>query len=102
MSTGNKNLLYAALGGAALIGAALAFHFMSQSEGAQSSDALIEEIAALGEPKRDQNGLLSFHYYKELFLIVNKYVKERNAANKQEMVAERREALKAGDMNKYK
>ena len=102
MSDSKKNLLYAAIGGVAIVGCALVYHIISNSEGAQQQDGLIDEIAALGEPKRDQNGLLSFHYYKELFLIVNKYVKARNAASKVEMVADRRQALKDGDMNRYK
>ena len=102
MSTSNNNVWYLLAGGAALVGAALVFHSMGNSSGAASGDALLEEIGQLGEPKRDPNGMLTFHYYKELFMIVNKHVKARNGASKAEMVIERRQALKDGDLNKYK
>lgn len=102
MSDSPNKTWYIIAGGAVLIGAALAFHSMSGSSAAGNSDQMLEEIGQLGEPKRDQNGMLTFHYYKELFLIVNKHVKDKNAANKVELVQERREALKAGDLNKYK
>lgn len=90
-----------AAGAAAVIGAALLFHNMSTESAEGGSDKMLAEIALLGEIKRDQNGLLSFHYYKELFLIVNKYVRERNAPSKKEMVEERRGELKKGDMAAY-
>lgn len=59
-STGNKNWLIAIGAAVALIGGAVVFHMLSNKETNDTSglsDAL-NEIAALGEPKRDPSGRL--------------------------------------------
>jgi LPXTG-motif cell wall-anchored protein len=59
-STGNKNWLFALIGGVALVGAAVAFHLLSNKETNDASglNEALTEIAALGEPKRDPSGRL--------------------------------------------
>lgn len=87
MSDGtNKTLWYALSGAAVIIGGALVYHFLTDPEsggmlssGGGETDKMIEEITALGPPARGANGMLTFNYYKELFLIVNKFTKKKNA-----------------------
>ena len=69
LSKENKNLLYVGLGALALIGGALLMQYLSGKQGEESVvlNKALEEISALGEPKREANGLLSFSYYKEVF-----------------------------------
>ena len=76
MSTGgnNKVLLYSLLGGAALIGSAIIFHLLTNKE--SKSSQMFDDIEALGAPKREANGMLSFPYYKDLWFIIQKYSKE--------------------------
>lgn len=64
-SGSNKNLIYVAIGGAVVVGAALLFHLLgSKSEEAVSNSKVLEEIDALGPAKREMNGMLAFGYYK--------------------------------------
>ena len=105
MAEGNKTIWYIAAGAAALVGGALLYHSL-QGEGMGGDggglDKMFEEIGALGGVKRDPNGMMSFHYYKELFIIVNKYTKEKNAPAKKQLVDERRQALQNKDIETYK
>jgi hypothetical protein len=70
----NKKLLYALAGGAALIGGAIIFSYLS-GKSESSSSVCFEEIDALGPPKKEPNGLLAFNYYKDVFLIISKHAK---------------------------
>jgi hypothetical protein len=56
----------------ALVGGALLLHYFSskQSESGEVLSKALEEISALGDPKREANGLLSFPYYKDVFQII--------------------------------
>lgn len=101
MSEQNKKLLYVALGGAALVGAALVFAlFSGKSE--SSSSICFEEIDALGPPKKESNGMFAFSYYKDVFLIISKHAKLKFADEKKELVAKRRKLLKEGNMIEYR
>ena len=93
MSKDNNSLIkFIAIGGAALVGAALVFHLISSKneESQQAVSKVLEDIDALGPPKKDMNGLLSFPYYKEVFGIIQKHAKAKFAAEKNEMLAKRR------------
>lgn len=67
-SNNNKGLLIALGAAGALVSAAVIFHLFSNKQ--SSSQAVFEDIDALGAPKREPNGLLSFAYYKDLFVIM--------------------------------
>ena len=54
----------------------------------------MEDIDALGAPKKDPSGIISFNYYKDLFTIVGKYGRQRFAEEKKELINKRRKALK--------
>jgi hypothetical protein len=70
----NKKIYYVAAAGAALIGGALLFSYLSgKSESLHS--LCFEEIDALGPAKKESNGLLAFVYYKDVFLIISKHAK---------------------------
>jgi hypothetical protein len=60
------------------------------------------EIKALGEPKREANGLLAFSYYKDVFSIIMKNARLSFAEEKQELLKKRRELLRTGKMAEYK
>lgn len=68
----NKNAIYLAIGGALVVGGALLYHVLSSKseEASQQASKVIEDIDALGPPKKEMNGFLSFPYYKEVFTII--------------------------------
>ena len=66
----HKPLLVGLAAAAALVGGAFLFHLISSKQGASSSSAVLEEIDALGAPKKESNGLLSFAYFKDIMQIV--------------------------------
>jgi hypothetical protein len=103
MSTDNANkaLVVGLLAGAAIIGGAVIFHLL-QSKSSHSTSALIEEIDALGEPKKEMNGILSFPYFKDLMSLVQKHAKERFADEKKDMLTKRRQLLKDKKIDEYK
>ena len=75
MSDGNnKTLVYALVGAGALIGAALVFHYVSNKQEVTNSQCF-DEIEALGPAKKESNGMLSFNYYKDIFMIISKHSK---------------------------
>ena len=55
----------------------------------------------MGAPQKDQNGLLSFNYFKNLFLEVQKFNKQSFGPEKQEFLRNRREALRNNEHTKY-
>jgi hypothetical protein len=69
---GNKNWLLALAAGAAVVVGAIVFHHFSQSkeESTASISRVLEEIDALGPPKKTMNGLLAFDYYQKVFFII--------------------------------
>jgi hypothetical protein len=62
----------------------------------------LEEIKALGEPKREANGVLAFSYYKEVFSIIMKNAKSSFAEEKQQLLVQRRDFLRNNKTNEYK
>jgi hypothetical protein len=103
-STGSKNWLFAIGAAVAVVGAAVIFHLVSNKESADSNglNEALTEIAALGEPKRDPSGRLAFNYYKQVFFIIMKNARQSFAAEKAELLKQRRALLKAGKKDEYK
>lgn len=96
----SKKLVYALIGVGALVGGAIAFHYLSGKE--SSNQQCFDDIDSLGPPKKNANGLLDFQYYKNVFVIINKHSKSRFADEKKNFVAARRRALKANNDAEYK
>lgn len=101
---GNKNWIYALGAGAVVIIGALIFHQLSQGkeEAQAQASKVLEEIDALGPPKKGMNGLLAFDYYQKVFFIIQKHAKTRFAVEKADLLKRRREFLKDGKMSDYK
>lgn len=75
----NKKVLYALLGGAAVVGAAVAFHFLSSKE---AGDTLGDDLEQLGPVEREENGMLKFEYFLKIFQICSFYGKNQFADKK--------------------
>jgi len=58
---------------------------------------VFDEIEALGPPKKESSGFLTFPYYKDIFLIISKHSKARFAEEKKELLTKRRAAHKDGN-----
>ncbi len=103
-STQNKSLLIGLAAAAVFVVGGLAFHMISSKseEAASQASKVLEEIDALGPPKKEMNGLLSFGYYKEVFFIIQKHAKAKFATEKADLLSRRRQLLKANKMNEYK
>jgi hypothetical protein len=97
----DKKVMYAILGGAAVVGAAVAYHFLS-SASEEADDSLEADLQELGELQEDERGFIEFKQFLKIFQICSYYAKQQFAKEKKNMIATRREALKAGDENKYK
>jgi hypothetical protein len=105
MSKDNNSVFkYLAIGAAALVGGAIVFYLLSSKneESQQAVSKVLDDIDALGPPKKDKNGLLSFLYYKDVFAIIQKHAKTKFASVKAEMLAKRRALKKDGKMAEYK
>lgn len=90
----DKKVLYALIGGVALIGAAIAF--------SMSKDSAVDDVLnQLGPVEKDENGKLDFEYFLKIFQICTVYGKTQFAERKREYIAQRRQALKDGDEKKY-
>lgn len=89
MSDSKKTYMYLAAGASLVVGAALLFNYIS-GKTSSSNTLCFEEIDNLGQPKKDPNGLLSFSYYKDVFLIISKHAKSKFAEEKKELIAKRR------------
>jgi|LauGreDrversion4_2_1035121.scaffolds.fasta_scaffold500878_1 hypothetical protein len=103
-STGNKNWLFAIGAAIAVVGGAMILHYFSNKETTDSTglNEALNEIAALGEPKRDASGRLAFNYYKQVFNIIMKNAKQSFAAEKGDLLKKRRALLKDKKMDEYK
>ena len=95
-------MIYAVLGAGVLVGAALAFHFLTNKQGASSTSLVFDEIEALGPAKKEPNGFLAFPYYKDIFLIISKHSKARFSDEKKDLLTKRRKAHKDGNQHEYK
>lgn len=96
----SKKLVYALLGVGALVTGAIAFHYLSGKESGNS--LCFEEIDNLGAPQKDANGLLSFPYYKNVFMIISKNAKQKFGDEKKDYIARRRRALRENNDRDYK
>jgi hypothetical protein len=93
----NKALVYGLAAAGALIGGAILFNYISSKNSSPSTSAAFDEIEALGPAKKEPNGLLTFPYYKDIFLIITKHSKSRFADEKRELLSKRRRAHKEGN-----
>lgn len=90
----DKKVLYALIGGVAVVGAAIAYHMASKSTEEVDMD---DDLAELGQPEYEPNGMLKFEYFLKMFQICSFYGKAQFAAKKKQMVKDRRAALANND-----
>lgn len=103
MSESNNKLWYILAGAAALVGAAVAYHFITQSSD-EGNEELKEELQAdLNAIKevRKENGIIKLEDFVTIFKTVTKHAKKKTKKIKETYAAERRAALKAGDEATY-
>ena len=72
-SQDNKIWKYGLIGAGALVSASLVLYYVINRSG--SNKKCFEEIDALGPVMKDANGMLSFNYYKDIFMIISKHAK---------------------------
>ena len=102
----DKKVMYALIGGVALIGAAIAYKLVSGSE--EKGDAVDQaddmdedaDLEQIGELETEQ-GHIKFDQFLKIFQICSFYGKTIFNKEKKKLVAERREAYKAEDWAKY-
>ena len=94
----DKKVLYALIGGVAVVGAAVAYHLSKATEEAEDLD---DDLAQLGDPEYEPNGMLKFEYFLKIFQICSYYGKTTFAKQKKEFIKQRRDALLSGDTKKY-
>jgi hypothetical protein len=58
----DKKVLYALIGGVAVVGAAVAYHLASKSI-EEADDGIDDELEQLGPPEMEPNGMLKFDYF---------------------------------------
>ena len=97
----SKTYAYLAAGATVVVGAALLFNYIAGKTSSTNSQCF-EEIDNLGAPQKDPNGLLSFNYYKDIFIIISKHAKGKFSDEKKELVAKRRRFLKEGNTAEYR
>jgi hypothetical protein len=102
MSTTGSNKAWIGIvaGAAALIGAAVIFHYATS--GKVPTSQVFDEIDALGPAKKEMNGMLSFMYYKDVFAIIQRHAKGKFSAEKKQLMEKRRRLLKENNMGEYK
>ena len=61
-----KDVMYALIGGAAVIGAAVAYHYAGQKQEADQ-DTLDNDLEELMDVQKDDNGVLKFEYFLKIF-----------------------------------
>ena len=76
----NKKVYMAVAAGALLVGGAVLLHLFGK--GTDSTDNLMEDIRALGEPKKMANGFLEFPFFLKVFKLVMRHSKEKNLETK--------------------
>ena len=88
--------------GVAAVGILSYYLFGNQAEKTDALSKSLKEIKALGEPKREANGLLAFSYYKDIFSIIMKNARSSFAKERQQLLVQRRELLRNNKTNEYK
>lgn len=96
----DKKVLYALIGGAAVVGAAVAYHLASKSA-EEADDGIDEDLEQLGPPEMEANGMLKFEYFLKIFQICSYYGKTQFLLKKKDCVRNRRLALAENDDKKY-
>lgn len=71
----DKKVLYALIGGFAVVGAAVAYHMASKS--AVDDDDIDDDLAQLGPIEYDATGYLKFEYFLNIFKICSYYGKQK-------------------------
>ena len=64
---------YALIGAGALVSASLVIYLVANQSGGNKK--CLAEIDQLGAAQKDANGVLSFGYYKDIFMIISKHAK---------------------------
>lgn len=99
----NKPLLIGIAAAAALVGGAIIFNYFQSKQGnTATTEALLNDVDALGAPKREANGMLAFVYFKDLMMTVQRHGKERFASDKKEYLFRRRHLLQENKQDEYK
>ena len=93
-NTMDKKVMYALIGGAAFVGAAVAYHFMSATE---ADPGLDEDLEQLGALELDGQGRIEFKQYLKIFQICSFYGKNQFNEKKKELITRRRQAFKDED-----
>ena len=78
----DKYTKYALIGGAAIIGAAIAYHYSQKAVSGGEEDTLDEDLELIGEVQREGNGALAFVTLKKVMMISVFYGKKQFAAQK--------------------
>jgi len=97
----SKNVKYALIGGAAVILAAVSYHYLSQKASETNEADIDEDLDKLGPLKRDTNEMIDFDYFIKIFQISSFYAKTQFSKKKKEFVAQRRQASRDNDDKKY-
>lgn len=63
----DKKVLYALLGGVALVGAAIAFHYLGSKEVNEEEEKLDADLEELGELETEDNGHIKFEQFLKIF-----------------------------------
>jgi len=96
----DKKVMMALVGGIAVIGAAVAYHLSSrQSE--EVEDDIEDDLAQLGAPEYEPNGMLKFDYFLKIFQICSFYGKTQFKLKKKEFIRQRRAALESNNDKEY-
>ena len=96
----DKKVLYALIGGVAVVGAAVAYYTISKEKVDDEPD-IEDDLAELGEPQFEASGMLKFDYFLKIFQICSYYGKTQFKIKKKEFIRQRRAALAKGDEKEY-
>jgi len=81
----DKKVLYALLGGAAVVGAAIVY-FAANKEKVEDEGDMEDDLANLGEPQFEASGMLKFEYFLKIFQICSFYGKNQFRLKKKEFI----------------
>ena len=97
----DKKVLYALLGGVAIVGAAIAYNSLKgQSEGVE--DQIEQELEKMGPIDReDATGMVKFDQFLKILQICTAFGKSQFKETKQKLIKERRQALENNDHKLY-
>jgi hypothetical protein len=85
MTSSDKNIAkYALIGTGAVAAVGIVVYLMSGR--GVSNTQLLKEIDELGPIQREANGILTFNYYKDIFMVISKHARLRFAKEKQKLL----------------